>query len=969
MMNLGKRVFATLLSVVIAVSTVNPAYASGTVNEYGFKTLDASSDLAKTLLYGADTAEYSLGIASHFVIFTKEVSIGGGADCEGRIASDEFLLPTGFQDGYPVKGNLTSAANTNQTANDGSAAVICNNSLSGEFGYVQPHYSSIDHPFVVSTDVHSVVGPVANEVLAQTYATEPNALINFDREFQKLNDISRKLSTKENGTSSFDANQRKLTLTGTDAKVNFFSLTAEDFEKAQSLVINVPDGSFVVINVSGTIVDYTPAFSDQLWYNNRQFTQNSTENAYLLYNFYEATKVNLNKPSRGAILAPKAYVEDKVPANQGHHSAQIVARQLYLRNQIDFRGFLMPKSYIADLFETPVEGEDYTVHYLYYDAEGNLKELPGGPDGFYKIFIGADKAPEYKENYGPADPKPYQAGTTIQAIGSAEERAEAISRLAEDRPSPDAATLKLYADLYANQCEIRFAVYEDGLTSKDALKGGPAGGLTDLSQYESFQRKADISWEEAYTFSTSNVYFIMYPAAKVTVDVKWDDKQDKAGKRPDSFSVKLTENVYNPTTDDIRGKNRDNAELLDSEKNVTVEHDAALDKDITFDGYTDCYTYYVPLFGPQADINGDAGTGRSYGSTIDSFGGSDALFNISYTVPEGYKDVTDVKVDKPADGAVTDQNGNVIVDANGVTAQYHIVLRGEYKATFYIVDQNGNRTEVTKTDFSDPYRGLSETDVLPTLTDDEVRTILGSSAALEDYTIVWKDISKNGRSYVPDEDSYQFDYEDVVFETTLRPNDVLERGLPWLYEHILLYRNSHYIPAPMVYERLRIDENAQDYTFVQRKFQYYQTHYAWDTELTTGEYKDERFFLFSFAYGIDTARAVSTRVTVSTKGIGRSVTDFIYDSGNTDRIVEAFSEMPGRENAEFHTVKELLPRDPFVDDYDGMNFFRLVLPSDVYENETLYFTVYYTDAFGRESVWFYYTLNLKENNHWTLKGK
>ena len=959
------RVIATFLIVVVAFSSVRPVTAA--TNEYGFTELDPASDEAQALLYGSDTNDYALGLASHFVIFTKEVTIEGGADCEGRIASDEFNLPTGFQDGYPIKGALTSATNANSGSQNGSADVICNNSISGEFGYVQHNHNGQTHRFVVSTDVQRVVGPVANSVKANTYAVEPNSLIDFEKEFQRLNDLSHKFSTKDNGTVSMAAN-KTLTLNGTDSKVNFFNVSKEDFESAGRLNLNIPEGSFAIINIPGKEVNYTAAMSDALYYNGSQQGQSSVANTRILFNFYEATKVNLLKATRASILAPRAYVEDKSGEHWGHHSAQIVARKLYLDNQIDFRAFVMPSSFLGELFETPVDGEDYTVRYLYYDAEGNLKELPGGPDGFYKIFIDAERAPEYKEHYNDNDPRPYQAGTVIQAIDSDADETAALS-LMNNGHGPEAEALKLYADLAASNCEIRFQVYEDGKTSKDALKGGPAGGLLNPDTYAALDRKADIGWDDTYTISTSNVYFIMYPAAKVTVDVSWDDKQNKSGKRPETFNVKLSENLYNPSSDSVQAKARENTELLSANETVAVKYDDSLGRDITFDVYNDSYSYYVPLFGMQPDINGDAGTGRTFGTTVDKFDGADSVFGITYTVPDGYIDVTGTKADKPESG-VTDKNGNVLVDENGVVAQYHIVLRGEYTATFYVVDRNGNRTKVTKEDFTDPYRGFDTTETLPSITTTEINQILGNNNVPDGYTITWKDISKNGRTYEAGSDNYSFDYEDVIFETSLRRSEIIgENNVPWLYAHIILYNNSHYIPAPMVYDRLQADNVSGEYTFIQKRIsQYEMTHYGFDPNLKN-EYKNDRFFLFAFAYGVDKERAAQSRVTVSTKGFGKGVTDFVYSTQNTPNTKSTFCAMPGIETSPNRTIQELVPSDPYVDDYDGMNYFRLVLPADVFENETLYITVYYTDANGQESVWFYYTLNMKENKHWTLQGK
>lgn len=946
---LYKRVLTAFLILVMAAASVRPAAATdtgirnGEVNEYGLKKLDASSDLAKKLLYGSDANEYILGIASHFAIFTKEFSVSGNADCEGRIAADEFLLPTGYGAGYPIKGILTSASGSNQVANDGSAAIICNNSISGVFGYVQPKYSGVSHPFVVSTNVKSVTGPSAKDVQAQTYAVNANGLIDFEKEFQNLANISRKLS-EQNG-ATVKNKYGTLELTGSNQKVNFFNVSAADFSGANTVKINVPAGSYVIINVPGKTVDYTAAWSDSVWFNGQYFGQNSAENAQVLYNFYEATKVNLKKPNRGAILAPKAFVEDQTPVNQGHIAAQIVAAKVKVNNEIGFRGFKMPKKYFKI-----EEAEKYTVHYLYYDAEGNLNELPGGSNGFYKLFIG--------KNYAPAsESDAYKTGEAVCAVSSDSVKNSMISLMKSGSDS-----LKLYAELLENNCELRFEVYEDGKKCGQALTGS---ALTNKSSYAGMTRKSDISCKDTYKFASSNVYFIMYPAAKVTVDVKWDDKQDKSGKRPAKFDVKLEEKVFDPSVNGVQAKAKDSTELLSKKKDVSVEYDDEVAENITYDVYRDTYTAYVPLFGKQADVNGDAVDGRVYGSTLDKFSGENALFNINYTVPADYKDVTEIKVEKPATAGVVDKNGNVIVDKNGVVANYHIVLRGEYKASFYIIDQNGTRSEVTKDDFTDPFRGYSETEVLPSLTTREVRKVLGSTSALDEYTISWKDISKNGKTYTAGDDNYKFDYEDVVFETTLRRTELKEKS-PWLYANIINFSGKHYISGSLVWQRMLRDgyedaNTADGYKFIQNG----DTHYSYEA-LKNGEYADDKFFLLAFAFGIDRDIAKQTRVTVSTEGFGKDCKVF-YEAEKNDDMMDTFLVMK-EGNRKPQTFAEMVAHeDPYIPDYDGMRYFRLVLPAEEFENEMLYFTVYYIDEKGQESVWLYYTLNLKENHFWTLK--
>jgi hypothetical protein len=128
--------------------------------------------------------------------------------------------------------------------------------------------------------------------------------------------------------------------------------------------------------------------------------------------------------------------------------------------------------------------------------------------------------------------------------------------------------------------------------------------------------------------------------------------------------------------------------------------------------------------------------------------------------------------------------------------------------------------------------------------------------------------------------------------------------------------------------------------------------------------------MISFVCGIDKERADFTRITVSTKGYAAkdpvlheakkaSVTD--TDKGFTDK----FSAMPGA-NPNGKSIQTLLPSDPYKNDYDGMRIIRLVFPAEAYQNETLYFTVYY-EKDGTEYVWAYYPVCIKTNQYWTLQ--
>jgi choice-of-anchor A domain-containing protein len=103
-------------------------------------------------------------------------------------------------------------------------------------------------------------------------------------------------SETANGTSLIEWST--LTLTGTDASLNIFTIDAATLAAASTLTINVTAGSQVLINVSGTAVNFG------------NMGINGTFNADdTLFNFFDATSLTMSSIGiEGSILAPLADV-------------------------------------------------------------------------------------------------------------------------------------------------------------------------------------------------------------------------------------------------------------------------------------------------------------------------------------------------------------------------------------------------------------------------------------------------------------------------------------------------------------------------------------------------------------------------------------------------------------------------------------------------------------------------------------
>ena len=949
-----KVIVAVLVFVVAFTSAIpNNAYAMTLGRGRGgfrinfYKTLpDDNGATAKKLLSGDDDTEYALGAAAYFALFASELNIIPNADCEGRAAADELYvtpLETNEYKEMGVKGLTTFGV-----ADDAVATIICNNSISKRFGKNIPVNYSKDHIFVTSTDVttfEGVYGDSAKKIDAATYKVSPNSIIDFPTEMTYLQETSMLFTSLEAAETDISESHGNVncTFTGTDTKLNVFNITAEQWTKmvsSNNIDVKVPEDSYVIFNIGGESIVFSGGVKNNLRLNGQSIQQSADENCLVLFNFFEATTVEIDNGTVGNVLAPLAEISNIHP--YGHNNGQLIALKIEISNEQGAFGFTMPKSFL------PVSA--YTVHYVYYDADGELHEIPAA---LYDEFIGRSSAP----NAATDDiSSAYKPNDTIQAIDGAAaiNSACAVFRLTDG--------MSIYDTLYDLDFPIQFAVYEDGKSWNDAKTGND---LLNPETYSAMTRKSDIGWTSTYTFARSNVYFVMYPMGKVTIDVSWDDKLNKSNRRPDDFYVALVENVPDAGASTKTAKEKNKQELLENTSTNFSTFDAEVNKDIIFEKYSDTFEYYVPLFGKQPNSNGKDSE-YSYGTTADKFG-ENGLFNIAFEVPEDYADVTVTRVDK---------NGTTAVDDNGVVAQFHIVLRGEYKAVFYIVDPDTNqRTEVYKDNFYTSgdyakFRGYATTDVMPSLTNDEITKALANKNIDPVYTVTWKDI-KTGRNYEASADEYEFDYEDVIFETTVRRAELMSNS-PWLYVHIIRYMDSYYVPGKMLWKRLDMDGTTDPtkngFGFIQKTDGQTTTDYSYES-LKKGDYDDDEFFMFSFVYGIDTDRAVATRATVSTEGFGSDAEIFyeaekmgVNDGGMTD----TFLGMKGGSSLDIHKILE---EDNYCQDYDGMRYFRLALPADEFVDKNLYFTVYYIDEDGQESVWFYYFFDMDNNKYWTIEAK
>jgi choice-of-anchor A domain-containing protein len=132
-----------------------------------------------------------------------------------------------------------------------------------------------------------------------------------------------------NGTVTSTGN--KLTLTGTDKKLNVFNITAAQLTAVTETDVNFPAGSAVVVNVSGT---------DIVWGGGSVCLNgqcgDSTQANSVLWNFYEAATITSSGMAiEGSLLAPFATLTAR--SGGGHIAGQVIVQ--YLNGGLEYHPY------------------------------------------------------------------------------------------------------------------------------------------------------------------------------------------------------------------------------------------------------------------------------------------------------------------------------------------------------------------------------------------------------------------------------------------------------------------------------------------------------------------------------------------------------------------------------------------------------------------------------------------------------
>jgi|GEM_PF-3882773 len=149
------------------------------------------------------------------------------------------------------------------------------------------------------------------------------------------NKIDDYAQTSANGTVT-GLGTSEFTLTGTNSDVNVFNINYDECIAAGKLLnkvwIDVPDGSSVIINVTGTTINSFPQTSMKINETYQNYAGDAVTNydERIIWNFSEATSINMQAygspvSSRGTILAPNA----AITKSGGNSNGSFVCESFY----------------------------------------------------------------------------------------------------------------------------------------------------------------------------------------------------------------------------------------------------------------------------------------------------------------------------------------------------------------------------------------------------------------------------------------------------------------------------------------------------------------------------------------------------------------------------------------------------------------------------------------------------------------
>ncbi len=247
---------------------------------------------------------YNLGIASDFNVFCFNDMNQPSSDTEGKVAVGNNAYLAQYSVGY-VLDTLNGIQDVLIVGNDlifESGAVYNGNAVYGNLTNLPVPIVSINHGTL-----------------------RKDSVLNFSAAQVELKALSNMLKDYSiNGTTVLSNSD--LILTGTNPAFNSFLVTKDQINASTNFIINAPNGSVVLVNISGDGINLK---GGHVVY--------GTAKNNVLYNFYEAVNLTIsNIDIQGSVLAP--YADLEFPT--GLISGQVVAKNISGTGQFNWEKFL-----------------------------------------------------------------------------------------------------------------------------------------------------------------------------------------------------------------------------------------------------------------------------------------------------------------------------------------------------------------------------------------------------------------------------------------------------------------------------------------------------------------------------------------------------------------------------------------------------------------------------------------------------
>lgn len=302
--------------------------------------IEISDLLPGGLVFVSATADKGTYSAAAGVWKIAELLNGQTANLRIKTKVDLFSTP---YDLGPAKGyNVFVLNDINQPSSDteGKMAVGHNAYLANySIGDKLPAGDTLNNSLVVGNNLtflsgavyngNIVYGNLSNLPASQVSITGgkliKSSVLNFASAENYLTTLSSTLAGYEkNGGAVIEYGH--LQLSGTNPLLNVFNIDGKDLSSVNNCSVNVPNGSVVLVNISGGAVE---------WHGN--LTVYGTALGNVLYNFHEASKLLIsNIDIRGSVLAPKADLD--FPS--GLITGQVVAKNVYGSGQFNCSPFI-----------------------------------------------------------------------------------------------------------------------------------------------------------------------------------------------------------------------------------------------------------------------------------------------------------------------------------------------------------------------------------------------------------------------------------------------------------------------------------------------------------------------------------------------------------------------------------------------------------------------------------------------------